>query len=123
MPHSYGASFSGDGFFGPRKVVNTITNRPKRTASVTRIKMGSVPIGWDPSFLLIHTFTCTRYLQLPGVITPPPVVETPIPYGCGRKQRLPAGRPFRRPLGGSGFDKTLKPPPVSRVMWASPKVS
>src|SRR5712692_1809902 len=57
MPHSYGASFSGDGFFGPRKVVNTITNRPKRTASVTRIKMGSVPIGWDPSFLSIYTYS------------------------------------------------------------------
>src|SRR5579884_2607716 len=51
MPHSYGASFSGDGFFGPRIVVNTITRIPNRIASVTMINIGSgVPI-WGPSFL------------------------------------------------------------------------
>src|SRR5579885_1689559 len=45
MPHSYGASFSGDGFFGPITAVTTMTSTPKRMARITRIKMGSVPIG------------------------------------------------------------------------------
>src|SRR5712692_3127087 len=102
MPHSYGASFSGDGFFGPRKVVNTITNRPKRTASVTRIKMGSVPIGWDPSFLLIHTFTCTRYLQLPGVITPPHC-GNPHTFRLWEETKAARRQTLPSPLGGERF--------------------
>src|SRR5579883_197023 len=44
MPHSYGASFSGVGRFGPIMAVTAITSAPKRIARITRVKMGSVPI-------------------------------------------------------------------------------